>query len=200
MKTRVFVTAGVVAVLATAGLAYALRQDGGSGEAAASATNTPQTSAAPAEGNSAAIRFPSSWTRKPAETGDEKAGVLMRLERSQPQASFLLRRIFGKIEVPLNAGKLEEETEKALHDQVPGFVLVEKGTQKRGDQEIVRIDYIQGKDQSSFRALLLLVPTSDRSFYLTFRASSNDHANVAADYDQIVDGFFEWQQAVSDQK
>ena len=168
MKTRVFVTAGIVAVVATAGLTYALRDDGGSDKAAASVINTPAPGGASAEGNSAAIKFPSSWTRKPAETGDEKAGVLMRLERSQPQVSFLLRRIFGRIEAPLDVGKLEEETEKALHDQMPGFVLVEKGAQKRGDQEIVRIDYIQGQEPNTFRALLLVVPTSDRTFYLTF--------------------------------
>ena len=200
MKTRVFVTAGVVAVLATAGLTHALRQDDGSGEAAASVINTPAASAASAEGNSAAINFPSSWSRKPAEAGDEKAGVLMRLERSQPQASFLLRRIFGRIATPLDVEKLKEDTEKALHDQVPGFVLVEKNAQKLGDQDIVRIDYIQGQEANPFRAVLLVVPTSDRTFYLTFRASSNEHAKVTPDYDQIVNGFFEWRQAVSGQE
>lgn len=200
MKTRVLVTAGIVVVVAAAGLTYALRQDGGSKEAVASVIKAPVTDGSSAEGNSAAIKFPSSWSRKPAESGDEKAGVLMRLERTEPEASFLLRRIFGRIEAPLNVAKLEEETETALRDQVPGFVLVEKGAQKRGDQDIVRIDYIQGQQPSTFRALLLVVPTSDRTFYLTFRSIADDRAKVAPDYEQIVDGFFEWQQAVRVQK
>lgn len=194
MKGSVLGAAGVAVVLAGSGLAYVLLRDDRPQEPVASAV----TGQAPSDGTATTdpetISFPAPWRRQPAEPGDEPAGVLLRLNRSQPDATFLLRRIIGKTEVPLDTSKLAEETSNALRGQVEDFVLVDKGAGKRDGHDVVKLDYIQGREPEAFRVLLLVVPTPDRTYYLTFRAPSANATEVRAEYDQITDSFFQWQQ------
>lgn len=192
MKLRVIVAAGVAAVVAVGGFSYVILRDQGSKDSTTPSVNRQSPGNGQASEDAAAIQFPAPWTRIPAEAADEKAGVLLRLQRAEPEAGFLLRRILGRIEPPLDPEKLADETEAALQKEVEGFVLLEKSVLKRGAQKIVSLDYIQGKDRSTFRALLLVVPTSDRTFYLTFRGPSGSHSQVRPEYDKITDGFFDW--------
>ena len=197
MKFRVLVAAGVVAVVAAGGISYVILRDRGSKDSTTAGVSRQSPGNEQTNEDAAAIQFPAPWHRIPAEAADEKAGVLLRLERAEPEAGFLLRRILGRIEPPVDPEQLADETEAALQKEVEGFVLLEKSVLKRGAQDIVSLDYIQGKDRNTFRALLLVVPTSDRTFYLTFRGPSASHSQVRPEYDQITDGFFDWLRVIA---
>lgn len=191
VKARLLVAALVVAVLASLGLSYVQLRDRGPEEPArAKGAGEAKTTGQP-ERELGEISYPDAWSPDPAEEGDERAGVLLRLRRSSPDASFLLRRITGKLESSFSVEKLAQETEKGLSEGVQDFALVENLQFQRDGLDAVRIGYLQGQGSETFRTLLLVVPTLERTFYLTFRSPARTYPDVEREFDEITDNVFE---------
>lgn len=184
MQSRVIIGAGVVVAAAVGVTVFAVTADGDGPK-----RNQPRT--AQAAGTSTGqdiVRFdhPAAWTREANTADDTKAGILIKLKRADPEGSFILRRIVGRLEQPLDLAKLGVDTQAALATEIEGFTPLENKTVRISGRNVLRISYQQNLVPTPYRAVLVVAPTTTRTYYLTFRAPAGAFPALEAEVDLIT--------------
>jgi hypothetical protein len=180
----------VVAVLLVgAGVLFG-RAGGGSKPAAATAAATGAKAAAPSDVSAvlAAFSHPDAWASETLSKADQQVGVALKLKRTGPDASFMARRLDGKLAQPFEMAPLAATTEQGLKNAIKDFKLVRTEQLRAGAQDYLRITYLQAQP-AAFTNQLVVVPTAERTFFLTFRSAAADWAAVEADAQQMAASF-----------
>ncbi len=137
------------------------------------------------------ISYPEGWNEQPLTEADRTAGLLLKLERERPQASFLARTVIAKLAPDFDINQLVDDTEAALSAEIEDFDLVSKAVSPIGPFDAVRIYYRQAGEESDadYQTLITIVPTPNQAFYLTLRAERDDFRRVEDEGLQIIDDF-----------
>jgi hypothetical protein len=138
-----------------------------------------------------AFSYPKAWTSETLTGADQQVGIALRLKRTGPDGSFIARRLDGKLAQPFEMAPLASTTEQGLKDAIKDFKLVRTEQLRAGSQDYLRITYLQTQQPSAFTNQLVVVPTADRTFFLTFRSAEADWAKVDLDAQQMAGSFID---------
>ena len=183
-----YLLAALVVVVAAAGLTTGLylwlRDDGGESTRVVTGVQFP---------------YPDGWDEQPLTEADRSAGLVLSLERQRPGASFLARTVITRLPADFDINTLADETEAALSSEIENFDLVSKSVLTVGPYDAVRIYYRQTGDTppEEFQSLMMIVPTPAQTFYLTFRAETDDFRRIESDGLEIVETFVTYVASVS---
>lgn len=135
--------------------------------------------------------YPSGWDEQPLTEADANAGLLLSLERDRPQASFLARSVIAGLAEDFDVDQLAADSEAALAAEVENFELRSSRSVPIGSYEAVQITYAQtdAGGLGANQVTMTIVPTENQTFYLTFRADTDDFAAIEADGLELTDTF-----------
>lgn len=176
--------ASVLAVIAIAlAVVYLLLLRDGGGQAVGGAVEGPVQ-----------FSYPNAWREQTLTVADTRAGLLVKLERSDPEASFLARTIVGRLEENFDMDNLSSATEAALKAEIENFALLDNRVLTIGPFEVVRVSYLDSGEEpkTKYQTLLLVVPTQRQTFFLTFRARQGDYQKIEGDVQQITANFLDF--------
>lgn len=137
------------------------------------------------------IPYPDSWSEQPLTEADGNAGLLLKLERERPEASFVARTVIAGLALDFDLNQLADDTEAALSAEIENFDLLSKSVVPIGPFDAVRITYRQADDVglTAHQVLMTIVPTSNQTFYLTFRAERADFLEIEDEGSEIIDTY-----------
>jgi hypothetical protein len=138
------------------------------------------------------IPYPAGWSEEPLTEADRDAGLLLKLERERPEASFLARTVIATLATDFDINELADDTEAALSAEIENFQLVRKSVSPIGPFDAVRISYRQegeGTFAPDYQVLMAIVPTPNQTFYLTLRAEKKDFRKIEDEGLYIIDAF-----------
>jgi len=165
---------GAAAGLGT-GLYFWLQDDGGESTRVVTAVQFP---------------YPDGWDEQPLTAADRNAGLVLSLERQRPGASFLARTVITRLPADFDINQLADDSEAALSTEIPSFELLRGSIVSVGPYDAVKLNYLQtdagGLDHE---ATMVIIPTSNQTFYLTFRSEESDFQRIEDDGLEITDTF-----------
>ena len=165
---------GAAAALGT-GLYLWLQDDGGQSTRVVTAVQFP---------------YPDGWDEQTLTEADRNAGLVLSLERQRPGASFLARTVITRLPADFDINQLADESEAALSSEIEGFELLRGSIVVVGPYDAVKLDYSQtGEDGAEHEATMVIIPTSNQTFYLTFRAEEADFQRIEDEGLEIADTF-----------
>jgi len=168
------VLVGAAAGLGT-GLYFWLQDDGGESARVVTAVQFP---------------YPDGWDEQPLTAADRNAGLVLSLERQRPGASFLARTVITRLPADFDINQLADESEAALSSEIPSFELLRGTIVSSGSYDAVKLNYLQtDEDGVEHEATMVIIPTSNQTFYLTFRAEAMDFQQIEDDGLEITDTF-----------
>jgi hypothetical protein len=133
--------------------------------------------------------YPQGWTEQPLADVDRSAGLMLKLERERPDASFLARTVIARLAADFDINGLAGDTEAALSAEIEGFDLVSRDVTRLGPYDAVRISYRQSGDGADHQTLMVIVPTPNQTFYLTLRAEKAQFRQIESDGSRIINDF-----------
>ncbi len=183
-------TVVVAVLLVGAGVLFG-RAGGNSSPAAATGAAPGAKAAAPSDVTAvlAAFSYPKTWAPETLSGADQQVGIALKLKRTGPDGSFMARRLDGKLAQPFEMAPLAATTEQGLKNAIKDFELVRTEQLRAGAQDYLRITYLQAQQPAGFTNQLVVVPTAERTFFLTFRSAEADWAKVDADAQQMAANF-----------
>jgi hypothetical protein len=175
---RLLLAVVVLAVVVGAGTGIYFRVRGGDGESIRVVT-------------AVQVPYPAGWSERPLSEADRNAGLLMGLERAEPEASFLSRTVIARLATDFDIDELADDTVAALSAEIDNFDLVSKGVSSAGPFDVVLISYRQMGQEglAGHRNLMAIVPTPNQTFYLTLRAEEGDFRQVEREGLKIIAAF-----------
>jgi hypothetical protein len=181
----IFVTIIVAAVAAIAGaVAFSLTRDGS------------DSSATVITG----VRFPypAGWEEQPLTEDDTNAGIILRVNNGDPEASFLARTLVARLAADFEISRLGEETAAALASQVEGFELAGEELVTIGTLPAVRLTYLQtDADGQVYQTLMVIVPQENQTFYLTLRSKEPDFRRAEREGSELINSFVAYIEAAA---
>lgn len=141
---------------------------------------------------SVTIEPPAGWVVTPLTEADQGAGLILKLDNVDHEASFLGRMVVAHVGEDFNITQLGVDTEAALLRDIEGVTITSNDVVQLGDFEAVKVVYRQAAtargddDAESFRTSMVIVPTENQTFYLTLRSPSDAPRSLEADGDLIV--------------
>jgi len=172
-----FILAVLVAAAAGlgTGLYLWLRDDGGESARVVTAVQFP---------------YPDGWEEQPLTEADRNAGLVLSLERQRPDASFLARTVITRLPADFDINQLADESETALSSEIESFELLRGSIVSVGPYDAVKLNYLQTDEGGvEHEATMVIVPTSNQTFYLTFRADEADFRQIEDEGLEIADTF-----------
>lgn len=163
----------------------------GNDPAPAATSNSVATTAGPSDVSGVLddFSYPKAWTAETLSKADQQVGIALKLQRTGPDGSFIARRLDGRLAQPFEMAGLAATTEQGLKEAIKDFRLVRTEQLRAGDQDYLRITYLQAQQPAAFANQLVVVPTAERTFFLTFRSADADWAKVDADAQQMAASF-----------
>jgi hypothetical protein len=141
--------------------------------------------------NGYAIKYPKSWYPINIGSQDSNDGVVLKLARKSPQASFVWRMLGGEVGKDVKVSELPDQVATSLAKELPGFKLVSKGTTKLGEFDAAEVRYKQNgtgeKAKDVFENKMYIVPRTENTYYLTIGAKDGEFAKVEASANKILD-------------
>ena len=165
---------GAAAGLGT-GLYFWLQDDGGESARVVTAVQFP---------------YPDGWDEQPLTAADRNAGLVLSLDRQRPGASFLARTVITRLPADFDINQLADESEAALSSEIPSFELLRGSIVSVGTYDAVKLNYLQtDEDGVDHEATMVIIPASNQTFYLTFRAEEADFQRIEDEGLEIADTF-----------
>lgn len=165
---------GAAAGLGT-GLYLRLQDDGGESARVVTAVQFP---------------YPVGWNEQPLTEADRNAGLVLSLEKRQLGAAFLARTVITRLPEDFDINQLAEESEAALSSEIESFELLRRSVVSVGVYDAVKLNYLQTDEGGvEHEATMVIIPTSNQTFYLTFRAEAKDFQKMEDEGLQIADTF-----------
>ncbi|MBI1886013.1 MAG: hypothetical protein HYS09_06850 [Chloroflexi bacterium] len=135
--------------------------------------------------------YPQDWSAQPLTESDRNAGLLLNLQRADPEASLLGRTVIARLPAGFDINQLADDAEVALRREIDNFDLLSKSVSPVGPFPAVRIYYRQQSDAQvpederpgeqlvpESQTLMTIIPTPNQTFYLTLRAEAADFQQV----------------------
>ena len=138
------------------------------------------------------IDYPQGWTEQTLTDGDKIAGIILNLEKKDPEASFILRTIVGQLEENINMSDLSDKIVDTFNQEIENFDLVSKKVYRLDSFDAIEVRYTQeseAEDNKVFENLIIIIPTKNQTFYLTFRANESDFDQIQEDIEKISKDF-----------
>jgi hypothetical protein len=113
---------------------------------------------------------------------DRGAGIILHLDRQDPEATFLARTVVAPLAANFDINALAVDTQRALNNEIEGFKLVSNNVTTFSSVPAVQIAYTQpGEDDVSFSTLMVIAPTANQTYYMTVRAPEGEFSRVEAE-------------------
>ena len=138
------------------------------------------------------ITYPAGWSEVPLTADDTNAGLLLKVDREKPEASFLARTVIATLATDFDINQLAEETVAALNPEVDNFTLLGDSVSPVGAFDSVLISYQQkgeGTSAPDYQVFMAIVPTPNQTFYLTVRAEKKDFRGIEDEGQAIINAF-----------
>ena len=138
------------------------------------------------------IDYPQGWTEQKLTDVDKIAGIILNLERSTPEATFILRTIVGQLEENINIDELSDEIVNKFNKEIENFDLVNKKVYRLDSLDAIEVRYKQkseAEDNKVYENLIIIIPTKNQTFYLTFRSDESDFDKIQKDIGKISKDF-----------
>lgn len=175
-RTGIAAAALAVSVLGGAGAYYV-----------AAGQATPARPAAEQTSRAEEYSLPQRWTQRAVTPEQEEAGILLRLERTQPAAVFLMRSIVGNLDRGVDVAAVADATAAALRRELRGLDTLSRQTVVNQDQQIAHLQYEQTSPKGRAVTDLYVLPTQRQTFYLSFRSDAAAHEALSAEREAILD-------------
>ena len=135
--------------------------------------------------------YPQGWSEQPLTAEDRSAGLILKLDRQEPAATFLARTVITRLAPDFDVNRLADETATALAGEIEDFELLSKDVQALGPYQAVRIEYRQsgGEESGDYHTVMTIVPAENQTFYLTVRATKSDFRKIQDGGIQITNTF-----------
>lgn len=148
---------------------------------------TPARSASEQAPHARKYSLPQSWSQRAVTPEQEEAGILLRLERTDPAASFLMRSIVGNLDREVDVAEVADATAAALRRELRGLDALSRQTLVSQEQPIAHLEYQQTLPKGRSTTDLYVLPTQRQTFYLSFRSDADAHKALRAEREAILD-------------
>jgi hypothetical protein len=176
MRGAVIAAAITLSVLGAAGAYYVAAGEG-----------TPHRPASEQVGRPEGQALPERWTQRAVTPDEEEAGILLRLERTRPTSSFLMRSIIGDLQGDVSTSAIADATEAALRRDVRGLGQLTQEIVVNRDREVAHLRYEQSLSKAAPATTdLYILPTQRQTFYLSFRTDAADHEALSKERETIL--------------
>ena len=138
------------------------------------------------------IAYPADWSEILLTEDDSNAGLLLKVDREKPEASFLARTVIATLATDFDINQLAEQTVAALSAEVDNFTLLGDSVTPAGAFDAVLISYQQkgeGASAPDYQVLMAIIPTPNQTFYLTLRAEMKDFKGIEDEGLDIINAF-----------
>ena len=138
------------------------------------------------------IDYHQGWMEQKLTDVDKIAGFILELERNNPDASFILRTIVGQLEENINMNDLSDEIVDTFNQEIENFDLVSKKVYRLDSFDAIEVRYTQESatdDNKVYENLIIIIPTKNQTFYLTFRSDESDFDKIQEDIEKISKDF-----------
>ena len=137
------------------------------------------------------LSYPDGWQEERLTNADVIAGILLKLRREDPEATLILRTIVGKLEEGVDINSLSDQIVAAFEKEIENFSLVEKKVSRLESFNSVDVTYKQSssEDNKTYKNRIIIMPTKNQTFYLTFRSEDTDFEKVEADIEKVTSDF-----------
>ena len=137
------------------------------------------------------LSYPDGWQEERLTNADVIAGILLKLGREDPNATLILRTIVGKLEEGVDINSLSDQIVAAFEKEIENFSLVEKKVSRLESFNSVDVIYKQSssEDNKIYKNRIIIMPTKNQTFYLTFRSEDTDFEKVEADIEKVTSDF-----------
>ncbi len=137
------------------------------------------------------ITYPAGWNEQALSEADRNAGLMLKLQRQGPAASFLARTVIARLAPDFDINQLASQTQAALSSEIQNFDLLSKDVSAIGPYNAVKIYYRQTGQTGTadYQTLVAIIPTANQTFYLTFRAEKSDFPKIEDEGLQIANDF-----------
>ena len=138
------------------------------------------------------ISYPAGWSEIALTADDSNAGLLLKVDRANPEASFLARTVIATLATDFDVNVLAEETVAALNAEVDNFTLLGDSVSPVAGFDAVLISYQQKGAETSapdYQVFMAIVPTPNQTFYLTIRAEKKDFQGIEDEGLEIINAF-----------
>ena len=138
------------------------------------------------------ITYPPDWSEVPLTEADTNAGLLLKVEREKPEASFLARTVIATLATDFDILQLADDTVAALSAEIENFNLLGDSVSPVGAFDSVLISYQQKGAETSapdYQVFMAIVPTPNQTFYLTLRAEKKDFKGIEDEGLEIINAF-----------
>ncbi len=138
------------------------------------------------------ITYPAGWSEVPLTADDTNAGLLLKVEREAPEASFLARTVIATLATDFDINVLAEQTVAALSAEIDNFTLLGDSVSPVASYDSVLLSYEQkGVERSApdYQIFMAIVPTPNQTFYLTLRAEKKDFGGIEEEGLEIINAF-----------
>lgn len=142
---------------------------------------TPEASVQPAAYQ--AIKYPDNWIEDQQISGQENhLHIISRASRKSPDATAFVRTEQIKMTKDFDINKTADQTAQALAGELKDFTLVSKKLIKLGSMDAIQIVYKQMSEQY----MLVIIPRSDKVYYLTVKSQSTDFEKISGEAQDII--------------
>jgi hypothetical protein len=137
------------------------------------------------------VQTPDGWSETPLTDADRGAGLLLKLENTDAQASFLARSVVARLDEGFSIEQLATDTEAAIERELDTAYGVSSGIIQFGESQAVEVLYrqpvqVEDEDPVTYQTRMVIIPTENQTFYLTLRAPASTFDSIAGDGDQIM--------------
>lgn len=141
--------------------------------------------------------YPDGWSEQALTDADRQAGLILKLDHDEPDASFLARTVVAALPQDFDVNALAADTEEALAADIEGFELIRRDVSRVGSYDAVEIDYLQQAEDEfgEHRILMVIAPTPNQTFYLTIRAERADFPAVEHEGRETISTFMTYVEA-----
>jgi hypothetical protein len=144
--------------------------------------------------------YPAGWSEQPLTDDDKTAGLVLKLERRNPEASFLARTVVARLAPGFDINQLSADSQRALSSEIEGFDPVSNDVKLVAGMQAVQIRYSQADEgDGRFQTLMTIIPMPNQTFYLTMRTGESEYDRAEAEGVQLMDTFAAYVNSASQQ-
>lgn len=139
------------------------------------------------------MKYPETWQEDQQITqADKNAGVVSEARHIDPTASVVVRIVAEALDKSFDIKSLPDQTVNSLQKSLSDFSLVSKKLTQAGKHDAVEVSYKSSADGVTYENTTIIVPTTRKTFYITFAAKPADFAKITSDIKAIETVVFEY--------
>ncbi len=138
--------------------------------------------------------YPEGWAWLSPNEDDKAAGVIFKAGRQDPFVTAIVRKLDGQLDKEVKVEELPSKLEEALKDSLEEYLTLEKKVVKLDGYDAAKLTYRQTNGDKKIGNILYVVPTSDKTYYLTFTSDEDQISKVGQDCYQFTLNYLKFAQ------